>query len=144
MTRQDEGEVERVRKAGDTLRHLREDVQGLDQREVSKRTGGRIIAQQLSNIEQGKVARPSMRDLCILGALYGLTPNQMAKLYGYLDDRTASLLEDRRLLRIIGLLSRMDEEHRDRLLRSMEVNAVVEATQAALPDDAFDEGQPGE
>ena len=90
------------------------------------------------------MARPSMRDLCILGALYGLTPNQMAKLYGYLDDKTASLLEDRRLVRIIGLLSRMDEEHRDRLLRSMEVNAVVEATQAALPDDVFDEGEPGE
>ena len=141
MTRLQPGEAEKVKDAGERLKNLRENIYGYDQRTVMKMLDGRIINQQLSKIEGGEVSRPSMHDLCALGALYGLSPNQMAKLYGYWEDQTPSLLTDKRIIKIIGLLGKLPEKKRDSVVNSMEVSVTLAAAQAALPAELFEEDE---
>jgi transcriptional regulator with XRE-family HTH domain len=139
MTRQTEVESERVKRAGERLRYLREEVYKYDQRKVKALTGGRLSNTQVGNIERGQVARPSMRDLCILGTLYGVTPNQLASLYGYWESKEPSILDDTRLLKMVKLLSKMNKERRDQLLRDLEVTVRLAAAVDAVSDDDDDE-----
>lgn len=73
-----EGHVEGGHKLRE-LRHRRE----LSQRDVERMTGDIVPSQQVSRIEAGVIREPTMRDLVALGQVYGLSPNQVAALYGY-------------------------------------------------------------
>lgn len=77
-----------VKWAGKALRRYREE-RGLTQRDVERRTGGKIIAQQLSRLEKGAIGKPPMEDLAVLGTVYGFTPTDMAQLYGYVPPAPA-------------------------------------------------------
>lgn len=77
-----------VKWAGKELRRYREE-RGLTQRDVERRTGGKIIAQQLSRLETGAISKPPMEGLAVLGAVYGFTPTDMAQLYGYIPPAPA-------------------------------------------------------
>ena len=70
------------RTGGHKLRELRQARQWT-QRDVERETKGAVPSQQVSRIENGAVADPSMKDLVALGRIYGLTPNDVAELYGY-------------------------------------------------------------
>lgn len=70
------------RTGGHKLRELRQARQWT-QRDVERETKGAVPSQQVSRIENGAVADPSMKDLVALGRIYGLTPNEVAELYGY-------------------------------------------------------------
>lgn len=134
MVRREQSELERVRRAGAKLRSMREEVYHLTQRQLQERTGGRIIPQQISKIEDGKTERPSMHDLCVLGEIYALSPNEMAKLYGYWAGPRADEPEDPRLVKVKGIVNKLDQANRDRLLDALETDAVLWASQARRND----------
>ena len=132
-------EQERVYKAGADLLRLRE-LSELDQRGVQKKTGNKVSAQQVSKLELGKVKRPSMRDLVLLGAVYGLTPNQVATLYGYWQPSEAEEEpEDPRVTTLKQTAKLLPPLYRERLLNAAEVSAALyrsEAERAAIIERA--------
>lgn len=71
-----------VRQAGQALRQRREEL-GLTQRDVERLSGGKLYAQQVSRLETGALSKPPMEDLIVLGRIYGLSPSDIAQLYGY-------------------------------------------------------------
>lgn len=79
--------------AGRKLRQIREDKQWV-QRDVENETlrrygeEGVIKTAQLSRIEKGQFDRVSLDDAVRLGALYGLSPNEVAALYGLWENLT--------------------------------------------------------
>lgn len=66
--------------AGAVLKRKREAL-GMTLLDVEKWSG--IISMLISRIENGKVEKPSMQDLCAIGKVYGLDANQIAAIYGY-------------------------------------------------------------
>jgi transcriptional regulator with XRE-family HTH domain len=77
---------------GQKLRELRHARQWT-QRDVERETKGLVPTQQVSRIESGAVADPSMKDLVALGEVYGLTPNDVAAMFGYWHSDSGSARE---------------------------------------------------
>lgn len=118
-----------LRRVGLKLARLRE-IHHMTQRDVQRATGGRILAQQLSRLETGQVERPSLHDTSLLAALYGLTPNDMAELYGYWTPRTATEEpEDPRVRRAKQVARTLSEAQRERLYNNIEIATVLVETE---------------
>ena len=81
----------KMREAGHKLRSLREARQMI-QRDVEEETRrrfgetGTVLVPQISRIEKGNFDRVSIDDAVHIGAVLGLTPNQVATLYGLWDE----------------------------------------------------------
>lgn len=71
-----------VRAGGAWLRRLREG-QGWTQRDVDKRTNGKVSAANISQLEVGAISKPAMAMLVELGKALGVTPNEIAEAYGW-------------------------------------------------------------
>ena len=124
-----EEERDVLRRVGLKLARLRE-IHHMTQRDVQRATGGRILAQQLSRLETGQVERPSLHDTSLLAALYGLTPNDMAELYGYWTPRTATEEpEDPRVRRAKQVARTLSEAQRERLYNNIEIATVLVETE---------------
>lgn len=72
--------MEDVRHAGHQLRVMREERQ-LTQTELGRKAG--ISTQAVSRLELGTIAKPDMDTLVKIGTAFGMTPNEIAELYGY-------------------------------------------------------------
>lgn len=81
-----------AKEAGAALRQMREEKK-LSQMDVARDSARRfgeentITTAQLSRIEGGKFDRVTLDDAVRIGQLYGMTPNQVATLYGLWDER---------------------------------------------------------
>jgi transcriptional regulator with XRE-family HTH domain len=107
--------------------------------EVAKRTGGKVSKQQIGHLENGDRDRPSMRDLVLLGKVYGVTPNELAILFGYWQGPEEDAPEDSRITLAKHIANTLPEPYRDRLLRAIEIDAVnakLDADRAAILDQA--------
>ncbi len=136
--KRDQVELERVTSAGTKLRKLREEVEQLSEEAVEKKLEGRVIRQQIDRLEKGRVERPSMHDLCALGEVYRLSPNEMAKLYGYWSGPRADADEPAEIALVRSVVGRLKEPHRARLLRAIEFE-VVNAAAVARREDILEE-----
>lgn len=67
-----------ARKGGAALRKLREDL-GLSQRELARRSG--VRQENITRIETGQIASPTLETAVLLGRVYGLSADQIAELY---------------------------------------------------------------
>ena len=124
----------RLRKAGLVLKGMREDVYHLTQRQLEDKISGQVIPQQVSKLERGAVERPSMHDLVVLGEVYDMSPNEMAKLFGYWNGPREDEPEDPRLAKVKSIVGKLEPPWRDRLLDVLETDAVLWASQAKRAD----------
>jgi len=105
------------RHAGYTLRTLRKE-RDLSQKDVERLSGYTISDHELSRLETGAVANPSMKTLVEVGRAFGKDPNEMAALYGYWFPLPDSL--DARLAFMRSLLANLSEEAQSRVLDEIE------------------------
>lgn len=98
-------------RGGYQLAQLR-DLQGLKQRDIERMTEGVLNSAQVSRIETGKIAEPTMRDLVLLGELYGKTPNEVAEMFGYWHPR---LRGDEQLEQLAQEVAKLPPKYRFRV-----------------------------
>lgn len=105
-----------TRTAGGKLRSLRE-ARGLFQSDIVRMSNGVLSLAQVSRLENGNLTKPPMKDLVEYGTIIGLTPNEVAALYGYFEAPSAERLvnEDERLSRLRSVAGRLTPEARERL-----------------------------
>lgn len=108
-----------VRQGGEWLRRHRERM-GMTQRDVDRMSG--ISAQNISSLENGLISKPSMPMLVQIGALYGVTPNDIAEAYGWWRVPT-QIERDERLIYLDSVLNRLSDDQRNLLLRQVEIMA---------------------
>jgi transcriptional regulator with XRE-family HTH domain len=126
-----------LQQAGAKLRKLR-DARSLSGDQVGEMTG--IGKQQVSNLELGKIGRPSMFHLVALGKLYNKTPNEIARMYGYWDgpegpSRLPGVNTALRRLEVIA--QNLSPEHRERWLATVEVAAITKLADMHYDDDSL-------
>jgi hypothetical protein len=80
-------------------------------------SNGVLSLAQVSRLENGNLTKPPMKDLVEYGTIIGLTPNEVAALYGYFEAPSAERLvnEDERLSRLRSVAGRLTPEARERL-----------------------------
>ena len=111
--------------AGAKLKQLREE-QHLTQQEMEKRTAARfgheqrVVAQQVSRIEQGQLTKPPIVDLLRIGQVLGLSGDDIAELYNLWprQQRRQSAREqlDPRLREAINLAEELPPDAREKFL----------------------------
>lgn len=83
-TMQEEGsklqELAKLLEIGETMRKLRNN-KGLSLRGVQDVTGGEVTANWLSQLEQGRVDNPGIKQVVALAKLYGKDLNEMGALF---------------------------------------------------------------
>lgn len=102
---------------GAKLRTLRESRK-LTQGDVVRLSHNTLSLAQVSRLETGQLTKPPMKDLVEYGLVVGLTPNEVAALYGYYVEPSATrkTQEDPRLARLHSLLGRLSESSQEKLL----------------------------
>lgn len=114
-----------VRVGGAWLRRLRES-QGLTQRELEQRTGGRVSYANISQLEIGATLRPSAWMLAELGKVLGFDPNTAAERFGWwTGDSGRRTGEPEEITYLKNVLSRLSPGQRYSLLQSIEALAAV-------------------
>ena len=125
-----------LQQAGHRLRTLREE-QKLTMENVVAQSRGAITQQQISRIETGKIDKPPMQDLVLLGSLVGLNPTEVALLYGYWQPTSGAELaateEPPILVRVRRLLMTLPPIPKQVLLHWLDF-AVGQAMAAVAPD----------
>lgn len=103
--------------AGAKLRATRE-ARGLKQADVVRASHGKLTMAQVSRIETGQLTKPPMKDLVEYGLVVGLSPNEVASVYGYYVESGTDrkLDEDSRLSRLHSMLDRLSPSGREKLL----------------------------
>lgn len=114
-----------VQSGGAWLRRLRES-QGMNQRELAARTGGRVSFPNISQLEIGGISKPSMGMLVALGETLGVEPNEIAQRFGWWTprDRERSV-EPEQIVFLKNVLERLSPGQRYSLLQSIETLARV-------------------
>lgn len=106
--------MEDVRHAGHRIRVMREE-RHLTQTELGKKAG--VSTQAVSRLELGTIGKPDMATLVKIGRVFGMTPNEIAELYGY----WVSMDEDQeRLDRLRARVNALPPEPRESLLKWIE------------------------
>lgn len=103
------------RSGGLWLRRRRESM-GLTQRELEKKTGGRVSYATISLLETGTTTTPSLLSLVELGKVLGFTPNEAAVLYGYLDVEPGRQAVPEEVRYLLSVLERVGPGQRRALL----------------------------
>lgn len=134
-----------VRAGGRRLLQYRE-AQKLTQRDVERKTVERygqenaLISQQVSRIEDGKIEKPPMRDLVLLGDLYDLTPNDVAEMYGYWTPRERGRKrQNPRLTHALELYSRLPASQQEKIIAWLEVAVQLALTESMDEDEGANE-----
>lgn len=69
-------------KAGAQLKYLR-NMKEMTQQTAAERSGGKLTVPAISRLENGTLGRPSMYELCAYAEVLGMTPNEVAEIFGY-------------------------------------------------------------
>lgn len=105
-----------TRTAGHKLQALRK-ARTLTQDDIVRLSHGKLSPAQVSRLENGNLTKPPMKDLVEYGVIVGLSPNEVAALYGYYDAPSAErkVGEDETLARLRGVAERLTPGQRDKL-----------------------------
>src|SRR5947207_15971696 len=99
---------------GETLRRHRIAAR-LSQEEMAKKAG--MSQKKYSQIEQGNVQDPGLKDVVEIGRALGFTPNQIAEVAGlWFPTREDDLIQDERWDFLQTFVRRVDTATRDRFL----------------------------
>lgn len=107
--------------AGQRLRQLREDqhiTQQMMEKLTAERFGyeARVFAQQVSRIEKGALDKPPIIDLLRIGQVLGLSPDDIAEMYGLWPRQPAKETLDPRLQSAIDLAAELPLMEREKFL----------------------------
>jgi len=85
---------------------------GLTLRQVEVITEKRVSNAYLSQIENGKILKPSLNILFALSEVYGVSYNEIMELAGYISARGSreSALEGHEVTNLLGEISKEEEE----------------------------------
>lgn len=132
---------EMIRAAGMKLRTLREKAE-ITQQGMEKATAdrygwdNRVYAQQVSRIEKGQLDKPPILDLLRIGGILGLSPDDIAEMYGLWPRQSGSTSLDPRLQAAIALTEELPFAEREKLLEwiqfaTLQARAEMRAAQRA-------------
>jgi transcriptional regulator with XRE-family HTH domain len=111
-----------VRAGGLWFKRLREGREWT-QRDVDRRTGGKVSGANISQIEIGAISKPAMAMLVELGKVYGVTPNEIAEAYGLWSPAATGESEPAQIKTAKATLERLGPGQRLRLLTQIETLA---------------------
>lgn len=110
-----------VRAGGAWFKRLREGREWT-QRDVDRRTQGKVSGANISQIEMGAISKPALAMLVELGKVYGVTPNEIAEAYG-LWTPMGGTGEPAQIKTVKATLERLSPGQRLRLLTQIETLA---------------------
>jgi transcriptional regulator with XRE-family HTH domain len=122
-------DYEALLRAGQKLLMWRKQA-GYSQRDVEQLTGGAVLAQDVSRLENGRVGRPSAYVISKLCELYGKSPNELFELFGLW--KPSKQIGDHRIDRLIEVSDALPPGHRERLLRMVETLTTVAEQEAKM------------
>lgn len=112
-----------VKTAGESFRERRRALQ-LNQRQAADRiarvTGFEVSPQELSRVENGQTMYPSMESLVAMGTTYGMTPNEVAQLFGYWRP-LAEPEDDQELRTLMFRLRQISPDTKQRVVYAIEM-----------------------
>lgn len=92
--------------------------------------GSGISQQNISNIENGLIVKPSMAMLVQLGNYYGVTPNEIARKYGWWKGQDTEQPKDERLVYLETVLAQLSSGRRYNLLQQVVALATLAEQEA--------------
>ena len=104
-----------ARKLGQMLARWRA-ASRLSQTEVAKRSG--LVQHQISRLEHGQIERPAMEDIVRLIQIYGVSPNEVATIFGWVPPKSFQS-DDYRWQFVQDFLAHATDAQRDRLLQEL-------------------------